>query len=552
MISWIQKYFQKHFRMVFAIVLLAMAIPLVLIYNQSSGFGRGDRQRVTERVVFGYNLASQDDQSRLLGDAALSAQLQSGYGLDGAELQNYAFQRAAALTIANQLHIPATTKSEIADHIKTLRVFTGQDGQFDAKRYQSFRDSLKANSQLSEESVSRVIADDVRSSKVEKLIGGPGYVQPEEVKAILERADTRWTLGVATVDYASFNPTIPAGDAVLTKYFEDNSARFEIPPRVSVSYVDFPAVAYLSRVTVTEPEVRAFYETNPARFPKPATDAKSNAPADPNAAFNAVRPQVETALKLERAQELATKAASDLSVALYDSKLTPDKPEFDSLLAQQKLTLKTLAPFTREAGPAEFGGAPEIASAAFKLSADRSVSDAVTTPVGAAILFWKETQPARKPNFAEVRAKVTAEYVEGEKRKRFIELGRTLKAALEARLKAGDTFEKAVAASANGVKIDTKQIPAFSLRQPPRDLDYYIFGALERLDKGRVSDLINTQANGTFVYVADKQLPDMSEKNPQYATTRDQVAAMNARMNSSAVLSELVDQELKRSEPAVH
>ena len=39
MISWIQRYFQKHFRLVFAAILIAVALPMVFIYSASGGTG---------------------------------------------------------------------------------------------------------------------------------------------------------------------------------------------------------------------------------------------------------------------------------------------------------------------------------------------------------------------------------------------------------------------------------------------------------------------------------------------------------------------------------
>ena len=62
----------------------------------------------------------------------------------------------------------------------------------------------------------------------------------------------------------------------------------------------------------SEAEVRAYYDANPSRFPKPAVDPKAPAPAkaDPAADYAAVQSQVEAALKSERAQRLAAKAAS--------------------------------------------------------------------------------------------------------------------------------------------------------------------------------------------------------------------------------------------------
>jgi peptidyl-prolyl cis-trans isomerase D len=561
MISWIQRYFQHHFKTIFAVLLAVTIISFIFTIGASPGIGRGDR-RVVDRYFLDYNVSLPDDQRRLFGDAQLSAQLQLGAfgGLDADQIQNYAFQRAATLYLADQWHIPAATTAEIADAIKNLRIFAGENGQFDPKQYASFRDNLRTGSRgVTESDIARVIGNDVRVEKVNKILAGPGYVLPADVKSQLLRADTTWTLALATVDYAAFKPDIKPTDAELTKFFEENSFRYEIPPRVVATYVDFPATNYLPEVNVTEADVRAYYDANPARFPKPA-DAKPAAPdakapatpakTDPAADFALVRPQVEAALKLERARKLAEKAASDFALALYEAKVA-NGPALDTFLATRKLQAKPLQPFTRDAGPAELGGSPEVAQEAFQLNQERFASDALATPAGYAILFWKETQPARKPAFGDVRQKVAADYIENEKQKRFVELGRTVKSQLESRLKAGDTFDKAAAAvaSSTGLKIDAKTLAPFSLRNPPQDFDYSARGALEHLDKGQVSDMTIAADKGILVYAADKKAPDLSEANPRYVETRNQLASYTSRLGAQAYISELVQKELKKAEP---
>jgi peptidyl-prolyl cis-trans isomerase D len=562
MISWIQRYFAHHFKTIFAVLLVGTIVSFIFTIGASPGIGRGDR-RVVEREFFGYNLSLQDESQRLMGDASLSANLQLGSAsdLDAEQIQNYAFQRAATLYLADEWHIPASTTAEVADMIKTLRLFADKDGQFDPKAYATFRDNLKTNPRgLTEADIARVIADDVRSKKVQDLLAGPGYVLASDIKLQLSRADTSWTLATATADYASYAPAIKATDADLAKFFDENAFRYEIPPRVVASYAEFSSLNYLKDLTVTDAEVRAFYDANPSRFPKPAeakpVDAKAPATppkVDPAADFAAVKPVVESTLKLDRAQKLALKAASDVTLALYESKLdqTPPGPALDAFFADRKLTLKPLAPFTHDAGPAEFGGSPEIAAEAFKLgkAQTRYVSEGLPIATGAVLLVWKDTQPSRKPPLAEVHDKVSADYVENEKRKRFVELGKAIKTQLEARLKTGEAFDKAVAAAANGVKLEPKTIPAFTLRTLPQDVDYSIFTVLERLEKGQVSDMIVGADKGVFVYAIDKKAPDLSEANPQFVATRAQLATYNSRLGSSSYVTELVERELKRSEP---
>ncbi|MDB6093219.1 MAG: hypothetical protein JWM32_781 [Verrucomicrobia bacterium] len=549
MISWIQRYFQHHFRIIFALILISTIISFIIAFGPGSNLGRSDRRIVT-REFFGYNLGSQDDQARLFGDATISANLQTGYTPESSDLQNYGLQRVAALSLADKYHVPATSKQEIADHIKGLRIFAGEDGQFDAKRYSSFRDSLKGNTRLTEADVSRIIADDVRAEKVRKILAGPGYALPSDVKAQMDRIDATWTIATATADISTFNPSIATSDEVLAKYFADNPMRYTIAPRIVASAAFFPAANYTGEINVGEGEVRSYYDANPGRFPNPATKpagAKPDAAAD----YAAVRASVEAALKLERAQRVAAKNASDLSFALYDSKISPGTPAFDHLLAAQHVTLRPLAPFTREDGPAEFGGSPEIANEAFKLSDARVYSDALAAPGGAVVIFWKETQASRQPTLAEVRDKVAADYVANEKSKRFVEFGKTLRSLIENRMKVGDTFEKAVASagSSSAVKISSKTIAPFSRRTPPKDLDYTVAGALERLEPGKISDMIISKDQGLFVYVVDKKLPDMNESSPAYIAMRNQLAAANANIGASAQLGALVEAEMKRSEP---
>ena len=232
-------------------------------------------------------------------------------------------QRVAALALADQLKIPAPTAREIATYIKSLRAFAGPDGQFDASRYAAFRDSLKTNPRISEGDIARVLNDDLRISRLRTLLTGPGYVLPDEVRDQLARAESTWTIAVATLDYAAFKPDIPVAEDALKRFFDDNAFRYMVPPRVGVDCVSFRASDYLGAVSVTAAEVRAYYDRTPSGSPRrkqgrgrqepPKLDAAK--PANPDADFAAVRPQVEQALKTNGPHHLAAKAAADFTVA---------------------------------------------------------------------------------------------------------------------------------------------------------------------------------------------------------------------------------------------
>jgi len=553
MISWIQRNFQQHFRIVFALVLVGTIVSFVISFGPGSGIGRGDR--VVVREFFDHKLDGAGPAPADFNDARISIELQLGGvgGLNADDIAKYALQRIAALHLADQLHLPATTPAEETDFIKTLRLFSGTNGQFDPQRYSLFRQNLKDNPTVPEAQIVRVIDEDARMAKVQTLLDGPGYVLPRDVRDEITRTDTSWTIGTATVAYADFKPAIKPTEDDINKFFQQNLFRYNVPPTVVASYVDFPSAAYFSGVTVTDAEVRAYYDAHRERFPAPAQPAAGKAkPAkpDPDADFAAARPAVVVALKLDRAKNVALRAASDFAYALYDDKVPADAG-LASYIAARKLTLKPLAPFSHDAGPVELGGSQDIADAAFKLNADRYFSEALPTPSGAAVLIWRESRPAHAPLLTDVRAKVEADYVENERREEFVELGRTLHQGILDRIKGGAPFATAAAAAATaaGVKLDVATPPAFTLENHPKDLSETVTGALSHLDKGELSDMAVTADKGFLVYVVDKQAPRYNEADPRFAAVRSQLAAFSARTGAGSFLSQIVDQELKRSEP---
>lgn len=202
--------------------------------------------------------------------------------------------------------------------------------------------------------------------------------------------------------------------------------------------------------------------------------------------------------------------------------------------------------------PPGLGWGPQITEQAERLTAGRPVSDALTTADGSLVLFWRETLPSYQPELAQVHDQVVADYRENERRKDFVAMGRTLHAQLEARLKAGDSFDKAVAEVTGPVKMSVKDYPAFPRGQPPKDLAQSpALAALERLDQGQVSDLIPTADKGLFVYVREKKNPDLSETGPKFISIQLRVAQQSSNLASGLILGELVATELKKNTPPV-
>lgn len=560
MITWIQRTFQRHTKLVFLFLLFAITIPFVFTIGAAPGIGKAGN-KLKEQMFFGINLGNEEESRRVMTDGNLSAQLKAGYNaLEGAQLQQFALQRVAGRAIADEIHLPMPTADQVAKYVLTLRAFLDQAGQFDQKRYTAFGDSLKSGSTLTTADVNRILRDDTRLEQLNKIVGGPGYVLPPDVQQQLIRADSSWTVQVATLDYAAFSPALTVTDELLKKFHDENSFRYEVPARPRLSYVEFKGEDFMPPNGPTDADLRAFYSANIASFPVPADADKKDpavAPAlslasspTPAAApvdnFPKVRAQVEVALKNAAAGRLASKAANDLTVALFEQKLAANSPELTAFLTAQRRLAVAIAPFSPDLPPADLPWLASYAEPISRLSKDRFFSDPLPTSNSFVVLLWNDNLPGYKPNFTEVRERVATDYKESEKRKLFSERGRTLRAQLQAAAQSGATNFAAVATTE---KLSVKSYANFTLREPPKDLPYSALSSIPSLAAGEVSAMLATGDQGFLVFAQEKKLPDLNPSNPRYVELKKQLMLYTAGTNENSYLGGLVEKELKKSAP---
>ena len=556
MISWIQRTFQRHTKLVFLFLLVAVTIPFVFTIGAAPGIGNATG-KLNKRDFFHLNLGNEEQVRKMMLDAQWSAQFRMNYEAMS-NLQAYALQRVAGIALADQLNLPQPTKEQISALVAQLPAFRTQEGGFDQARYTTFSDSLKTRTDVTAADINRILRDEARLSQLGKVVGGPGYVLPYDVKQQLTRSDSTWTIQVATLDYATFNPSISTAEDVLKKFHEENAGRYEIPSRPRLSYVEFKTADFIPPVAPTEAELRAFYTQNPARFPVPPDADKKDATPTVGADatvdnFPKVRAQVEAALKNGVGARNASEAANNLTVALYEQKtagkLAANSPALDSFLAGQRSPAVAIAPYTPDSPPADKPWLAYYGEQISRLNNDRFFSDPLQTETGFVVLFWNETLPAHTPLFSEVRDRVLADYKEGEKRKLFVARGNALRTQLQAAAKSADGFAKAATAEQLTVK-PYANFKLFPADQRPQDLPAQALGTLQSLEQGQVSEMIADAEKGYLVFAQEKKLPDLSPANPRYAELEAQLREFTAGTNENSYLGRMVEAELKRTEPA--
>jgi peptidyl-prolyl cis-trans isomerase D len=547
MISWIQRYFQKHFRLVFGLILIAMAVPLIVVYSQSSGMGRAGASG-PRRPFFGLDLDNEAVMAKAGGDAARSLQMRGRYSGYPMQVSEEILSRVAGLALADQLHLPEPTEKEIAAFVSHLAIFQ-TNGEFDPKRYSDFQENLAKNPTFTVADANRIFRDDTRLDALNHLLGGPGYVLPGDVRDILTNTESKFTIAVASVDYATSVGDIPVTEEAIKKYYDEHSGNYEVGSRVKVSQVLFRPDEFPPPRAPTEAEIRAYYDANRARFPVAADkDAAKPDPTKPADNLDKVRPQVDLAMRLDASTRAATKYATDFTVALFQQKVGPNSPELTAFLNTARRPATPLPPFVPEAPPADLSWATAHADAISHLSHEKFFSDPINTPEGVVVLLWNDTLPPYKPMLAEVRDKVVADYREAEKRRRFSEHGQQIHDRLAAALKSGMTFEKAATAE----KLDVKTYEPFTISKPNHDIPEAALQPLSQLAAGQVGNMVSGSdgTKGYFVYVAQKQLPDVTPANPKYSEIVQNVSKYLAETTAETVMGNFAEAELQKTAPA--
>jgi len=538
MISWIQSSLKHHFKTVIFLLIAVMIIPLVFVYSTSGGFGQADRE-IRERKIFGRNYTTEQDRREFALDGQISLQLVSGQPYFSPEqTEAYAFFRAAKLSLADQLGIPAPTDKQLEAFIRELPAFAGEDGLYDPQAYARFLDNTRNNPIYSQSRIARLLAEDWRGDQVAQAIGGPGYTLDPEIRDQIAAADTSWTVHRATVALGDIKPAGEPTETELQQWFEINAARYRNPPSVQVSVVDFPADPYLARLgQPTDDEIVRFFESRKSTYATPAAAAKEGeapvVPTEPK--LEDVRDRVVMDLNRQRAVTAATKAASDFAYVLFDKQITRGTPAFDTLVASFGTSIKPLQPLpiTPQAAANPF------LREAMTLSEDKPVSDPIVSGPGAVVLFFDGRADASDAHFALVRERVLADVQEDRRRRAVVARGEEIRAQLAAAVQAGTPFP----AAAQAAGLEVKSWENFTRRTLPEDFDRSLMARMTDMPVGEVSPMAALGEQGTFLLVAQRNEPVVTSDDPSYAETRRAIMGETGRIAAQITLTNMVRAE---------
>ena len=552
MISWLQTNFQKHFRVLFIVLLAVIIVAFVFTIGAAPGIGDGRNQ--DRSVHFFGNEFSTDSQRQEFFNAAYFSALITGAPLNQDQLTQYAFNRAAALHLADLHNIPGPNSEQLTEHIQQLGMFQGPDQTFSREAYQRFRDEIRASGNISEGALSSIIADDYRVNKVFDGLSSPGFVLESEVIQDLVLDQTVWSVNVAEYDFANFSPEIDYSEEKLEAFYVQNSFRYASPTRRTISFVEFAALSYIAEVEVTEENLLDYFARNSNKYAKtveapPSEDpeAEPPAPITEPATFLDSRDQVEFDFKLEEAKKIGQTKAENLALSLVeaDNALgTTDSlsiEQIEALIEKRGYQTKRTTPFARNETPIGLNWSQNLIALSFQLTENHIYSQPVIEGDSTFVIYLESENEEFVPSFKTVEPRVREDYAKDEARR----LGSSKGQELADALKAVDPDSFIAEAEARGLTVS--EYNEFKRRDTVEGLDAGLIFSASELEKDGVSDATIREDKAYIVQVTKKEIPEVTSEDEEYTTRMEALKSNYSQYSVSQYISKVTNDELARS-----
>lgn len=334
-----------------------------------------------------------------------------------------------------------------------------------------------------------------------------------EAELIYRRENQEMIASAAVFWTTNYLDQIKVEPAAVATFFTNSMARYRIPERIQVSYVEFPATNYfveadrdLAAITNLSARIDEYYFQQGTNAFK---DTNGVALA-PEVAKENLRTQMRHDLALRAAHHKANEFGSQLM-----SEKNPNQAEnLERLAAASGYEVKVSPPFDRFKGLDETNFPPAFRQTAFNLNPTQPIAfDPIPGTNAIFVIAYKKSVPSEMPGFEDIKDKVTTDYKDFEAATLARSAGTNFYAKLTNSMAQGKKFQEI----ANEEKVTVVKIPAFSpSTQTLTNLDERlelrrIQGMAMELDPGEVSPFTATR-DGGFILSLDERLPIDTEK----------------------------------------
>lgn len=253
-------------KIILGLIILSFLLTGVVSYQGSAGdYAAKVNGQVIERAQL--EQAFQSERSRMqqeLGDRFSAMAGNEGYMQQMRQQVLYQLIDKSLLDqYAKTLGLSASD-DQVKDAIRQEAYFQ-TDGKFDNAKYLD----LINRSGFSADQYAQYTRQRLINQQMIQGFGGSDIVPPSEAQSMVALVLQEREVRLATIDLNAMMAKQTVTDEELKAFFEQNKNSFIAPEKVKVSFIPLDAAALQDKVTVTEADISAYYDEHQSSFGQP-------------------------------------------------------------------------------------------------------------------------------------------------------------------------------------------------------------------------------------------------------------------------------------------
>lgn len=481
MITWLQNATGKHHRIIFGFLLVVIVVSFVF-------YGFAGRGALSSGAYMYQGVDLNDPAVRArFRDATFFAQM-TGQRMN----ENGLVQRVAELSLADSLGIPSPSVVEIRRVAREMT--TSPDGK-SADGLNKFLEFAAKQLNVSDEETrarfENYIKDTWRIQKAISTLAGSGHATASQIKRILDRERTKWTVDVATFAAASFKPEIKVDDAKVKEAFAANIENYRLPPQVAVTAITI-APSNADTAPVTDDEIINMGYNQAEKFKFETGKVKEQALAK--------RAELEKLVHADRAiTNLAGQISDELAEKFATDTAKADSKELAAWIKAKNAKVTVIPSFEVTNPPAVAKVPSEALRIAGELTEKEWRTEVYRSEEGATFILLNKRTADRLPTYDEAKTKAVENWKKSQLNRLLAEEVAKAGKALQADIAAGKTFTD----SAKAHKLALTSPASFSIYSVPEALNGVNENTgllIEAAGVGKLTSAIRI-ANGDYVFI---------------------------------------------------
>ncbi len=253
-------------KIILGLIILSFLLTGVVSYQGSAGdYAAKVNGQVIERAQL--EQAFQSERSRMqqeLGDRFSAMAGNEGYMQQmRQQVLSQLIDKSLLDQYAKTLGLSASD-DQVKDAIRQEAYFQ-TDGKFDNAKYLD----LINRSGFSADQYAQYTRQRLINQQMIQGFGGSDIVPPSEAQSMVALVLQEREVRLATIDLNAMMAKQTVTDEELKAFFEQNKNSFITPEKVKVSFIPLDAAALQDKVTVTEADISAYYDEHQSSFGQP-------------------------------------------------------------------------------------------------------------------------------------------------------------------------------------------------------------------------------------------------------------------------------------------